>query len=200
MKYLRAGAAIAWLTTGTPALAHSPVPGIEGFYIGLLHPFSTPAQALLMLGLGLFMAGLTSRQTRAGLGFFFVAVLIGILPGIVIAEPDTAMFALAMAVCALAALWPATALPVALGMVVLAGVFIGQVSIPDAGPARDRIITMSGSFVGANIGLLYIAGGISFVRERYSQPWVDIGFRVAAAWLGAVSLVMLALRYAPQSG
>ena len=51
--------------------------------------------------------------------------------------------------------------------------------------------------VGANVGLLYVYGMILFVRERYTWEWVGIALRVAAAWLGAISLLMLALRFAP---
>ncbi len=196
MRCTWAWAFLAWSISAFPVQAHSPVPGIEGFYVGLLHPFSTPAQALLMIGLGLFIAGLEQAHMRNVFSAFFITMLVGILPGIWIAEPDTAMFGVAMAVCALAALWPGTPLPLALAMIAVGGLFMGQVSIPDPGPERDRIITMSGSFVGANIGLLYVAGGVFFLKERYPQQWLQIGFRVAAAWLGAISLVMLALSFA----
>ena len=71
---------LAWLAFAAwpvPAYAHSPVPGIEGFYIGLLHPFSTPAQALLMLGLGLLIGGFDKRF----FGWPFLAFVIFVLFG-----------------------------------------------------------------------------------------------------------------------
>ena len=188
---------LVWLIMSQPVHAHSPVPGIEGFYIGMLHPFSTPSQALVMLGLGLFVAGYHPDHNKLAFGTFLVATLAGLFAGAWLDEPDTALFMSAVAVCALASLWPRTFVPIVFGVIALCGVLIGQISIPDPGPARDRIITMAGSFVGANIGLLYIAGGVIFLKERYPQPWVEIAFRVVAAWLGAISLVMLALRFAP---
>jgi hypothetical protein len=181
----------------TPALAHSPVPGIEGFYIGILHPFSTPAQALLMLGLGLAVGAFAPRRAGWAMGTFLAATLIGILIGLIPADLDTALFATAFLAAAAAALAPGRLLPVAVALALVGGVLIGLASVPDPGPTRDRVITMMGSFVGANLGLLYLFGFGMIVRERYTQPWVAIAFRVAAAWVGAISLLMLALRLAP---
>lgn len=55
---------------------------------------------------------------------------------------------------------------------------------------------MTGSFVGANIGLLYVAGAVIFAKDRFTQQWVQLAFRVVSAWLGAIALVMLALQFA----
>jgi hydrogenase/urease accessory protein HupE len=181
-----------------PAHAHSPIPGIEGFYVGLLHPFSTPAQVLTMLGLGLFISGFRQRQAQMGVAAFLVATLASIVSGLWINDPDPVLFGSALAICALAALWPGTWAPVALALIAIGGFLIGQASIPDPGPLRDRIITVAGSFVGANVGLLYVWGGVTFLKERYARPALEIAPRVLAAWLGAIALVMLALGFASQ--
>ncbi|MEE4189623.1 MAG: HupE/UreJ family protein [Roseobacter sp.] len=179
-----------------PAQAHSPVPGIEGFYTGLLHPFSTPSQALLMFGLGLFTAGLAQSTIRLSLGAFLATTSASVIGGIWLEDTDTPLFAVAVLVCALAAVSPRVPLPAAVILLVFAGLLIGLVSIPDPGPVRDRIITWAGAFVGANIGLLYITGGVIFLKDRFHQAWLTIAFRVLAAWLGAIALVMLALSFA----
>ena len=44
----------------------------------------------------------------------------------------------------------------------------GEACFPDDGPIRDQLFMMSGSMVGANIGLLYLFGIIHFVPARYT--------------------------------
>ena len=190
---------LAWLTFAAwpaPAYAHSPVPGIEGFFTGLLHPFSTPAQALLMLGLGLLIGGFDNRLVRWPFAVFVSATLLGILVGVGIGWIDALMFATAFVACALAALSPGRFLVVSVAVVAAGGFWIGLMSLPDPGPLRDRIITTLGSFMGASLGLLYIFYVLTFVRES-NWNWVPIAFRVAAAWIGAITVLMLALLFAP---
>jgi len=187
---------LAMLVAAGPAHAHSPVPGIEGFYIGLLHPFSTPSQALLMIGLGLLVGSFDVDRARWHLGAFLAVTFIGILAGGGFEALDATMFAAAFLAGALAALVPGKLLPITIVLVIVAGFQIGAASIPDPGPTRDRVITMTGSMVGANVGLVYILGTVLFVRERYPWRWVEIALRVMAAWLGAISLLMFALRFA----
>lgn len=186
----------AWLPFvmgASPAHAHSPIPGIKGFYTGLVHPFSTPSQALLMIGLGLLAGRFATERERYRLAAFPIFSLLGLMIAPGIAEIDATMFAVAFAVCALAALVPGRFHAVAVALVAIGGFLIGVASIPEDGPTRDRLFTMSGSIVGANVGLLYLVGIGLVIRERYTWDWVEIAFRVMAAWLGAISLLMLAL-------
>ncbi|MBO9410985.1 MULTISPECIES: HupE/UreJ family protein [unclassified Ruegeria] len=177
-----------------PAAAHSPVPGIKGFYVGLVHPFSTPPQALLMLSLGLLVGGFKPERVRWLLPSFLAASFAGLISAYGLESLDAKMFSIAFAACSTAALFQGKLLPVAIALVCIGAFLIGDASVPEAGPVRDRVFTMSGSMVGANVGFLYLLGGSLWIRERFSKPWVAIAFRVAAAWLGAVSLLMLALR------
>lgn len=181
---------------GGPVAAHSPVPGIEGFYIGLLHPFSTPPQALLMIGLGLLVGAFDVKKSQWLFGGFVIASLAGLWLGHSSESTDTFMFALAFGAFTAAALIPGRIAPLAIAMTAVGGFLIGEASIPDAGPVRDRFFTMSGSIVGASIGLLYLWGITRWLRERFAQEWVGIAFRVFAAWGGAISLLMFALRFA----
>jgi hydrogenase/urease accessory protein HupE len=192
-----------WLCAGLamavwpgPAHAHSSVPGIDGFYVGLFHPFSTPSQALVILGLGVLAGGFSPIRARWLLGAFLAATLLGLFLVSGSLPIEAMMFAVAFLASTSFALRPGYLLPLAIGLVAVGGVLIGTVSVPDPGPIRDRVITMTGSIIGANIGLLYVFGLILFVREHYSWNWVGIALRVLAAWLGAISLVMLALQYA----
>ncbi len=176
-----------------PACAHSPVPGIEGFYVGLLHPFSTPSQALLMFGLALLVSGFAVDKTRWNLAAFLIATFAGLFAGSATSDLDVPMFTVAFAAAGLFALATGKVLPLAVSLAAIGGFLVGEASIPDDGPVRDRVITMAGSIVGANLGLLYLFGIMHVIKERYTWPWVSIAFRVAAAWIGAIALLMLAL-------
>ncbi|MEM1237560.1 MAG: hypothetical protein AAGI10_11355 [Pseudomonadota bacterium] len=196
MRFIRV---LAWMPpslAALPAHAHSPVPGIEGFYIGLLHPFSSPAPALLIVGLGLLAGSLRVEKARWPLGLFFAASLMALFIGPLIAELDPLMFAAALAACVLAALGGERVAFPTIIIAAVGGYMIGEASIPDAGPQADRIITMLGSFVGANVGLLYLFGTIIFIKDRCRWPWVNVSFRVIAAWLAAAAMLMLALWFA----
>jgi hydrogenase/urease accessory protein HupE len=186
----------AWLPVAClplPAGAHAPLPGIKGFYIGMLHPFSTPAQMLLMLGLGLMIGLFPAPRYRWLGGAFLLTTLGGLALGACDAAPDGPLLAAAVAAAGMAALLPGRALPVAVALAALAGLLIGAAAIPEPGPERDRLVTLAGSFVGANLGLLYCAGLLIALTQRYRAAWIPIGVRVVAAWTAAISAVMLAL-------
>lgn len=84
--------------------------------------------------------------------------------------------------------------PVLFALVV--GVLVGIASTPDPGPLRATLITLTGSFVGANLLVLYVSVGVDWVSRTYSQQWVQIGIRVVAAWIGAISVLMTAFAFA----
>ncbi len=202
---LRASAALALALAvcllSNPAFAHSPVPGFAGFYTGLLHPLSTPGQLLGFLSLGL-MLGFRWPQWFAWASLSFaVSCLLGIVLGQLGFMPtwsELVLLLLATLAAALAALYPSGILTVFLAFSGVCGFLIGVLSTPDPGPLNDTIITLSGSFVGANLALIYAAGGIGWLQERYNQQWVRIGLRVVAAWIAAISVLSALLALTPQ--
>lgn len=194
-----AAAALAVALLPAPAWAHSPIPGIEGFYVGLVHPLTTPAQIFALLALGVFFGQRRENVAWRAVVAFACAVLAGIALGVSgtpngLAEP--VLLVLALFVGVTAALWPAS--PVSLGVAAAgaSGFLIGLASIPDPGPMRATIVTLSGSFVGASVLLLYCIGGLFWLREKATWSWVPIGFRVAAAWISAIAALLLALQFA----
>jgi hydrogenase/urease accessory protein HupE len=157
-----------------PASAHSPIAGIKGFYTGLRHPFSTPPQALLMLGLGLMIAGVFPSRVLWPLGVFAVAMVGGMMTTGFFGQLDMAMFGVAFVACGLSALATGRLLPAMVAVAAVRGVYMGVASLADPGPTRDRIITTLGAFVGANIGLLLLAGIPTLIQERYTWTWVPV--------------------------
>ena len=70
-----------FLCSAAPAGAHAPVPGIEGFYVGLFDPFSAAPQLVLLAGLGFLIGGFENRNVIWLLPAFLLATLLGIVFG-----------------------------------------------------------------------------------------------------------------------
>jgi hypothetical protein len=169
------------------------VPGIEGFYTGLLHPLTMPDQVLALLAAGLFLGGFAlSRLTMA-----FIALGVGLLGGLILGDmPGGAapwLYGSAAMTATTAALAPGRWRSIAILASGVAGFLLGWASVPDPGPLQDRIITMAGSFVSALMVTLYIAGALDLLRERVDRPFVPIAMRVAAAWVATIAILMLAV-------
>jgi hypothetical protein len=58
---------------------------------------------------------------------------------------------------------------------------------------------MAGSGAGAGLIVLYATAAIEQLRARIRAAWLPIALRVAAAWVAAISLMMLALALAPET-
>jgi hydrogenase/urease accessory protein HupE len=191
------GLAAAFLPQG--ALAHSPFPGIEGFYLGLLHPLSTPAQLLALLALGMALGWRWRQQFAVQWAAFAIAVLLGIVLGqLDVRLPDEELLLLLFGIvaAALSALHPGGFLPLTMILVGAVGLLIGLLSTPDPGPLRATIVTLAGSFCGANLALFYVSGAVGSLRERFTQHWVAVGLRVVGAWLAAIAVLMGSLALA----
>ena len=180
----------------TDAAAHAPIPGLMGFYVGMLHPLSTPPQLLALLALGLMLGQQFPRDFVVCWIVFAICCFAGMVLGQTVGMQGTED-AWLLAICAIAASLAAL-LPngFVLPWLVLAGgcgLLVGIVSTPDPGHWRPTLITLAGSFVGANLALLFSTGGVGWLTEHFSQPWVRIGLRIIAAWIAAISFLMLAL-------
>jgi len=170
---------------------------MEGFYAGLLHPLSTPDQAVALLATGLLLGGFAMQRLAVAFGAVAVGLATGLALGTPSGNPAPWLFGLAALAAAVAALAPGRALPLAALLSLGAGALLGWALLPDAGPPRDRAFTTSGSVTGAALGLLYLAGGLDLLRDRLRTPWLAVALRVLAAWIAAIALLMLALRLAP---
>jgi hypothetical protein len=186
---------------GAPAAAHSPLPGVEGLYAGLVHPLASPPQLLAILGAALLLGS----HGLARIGPAFACLGAGLLGGLALLPPEGNsepwLLGLAAASAGAAALAPGR-LPRAALLVVAgaAGLLLGWASLPDPGPPRDRLFTMSGSVLGVALAMLYVSGGSDLLRERVAHPAVAVALRVAAAWVGAIAILALALSASPAIG
>ena len=179
-------------------LAHSPIPGIEGFYIGILHPLSTPSQLLALLAMGVMLGLRWPKWFPVSWVTFAAAMLLGIglgqfglMPG----GEEPMLLLVAILAAMLSALYPTGFLTTFVILLGVCGMLIGVLSIPDKGSVRATIITLLGSFVGANLALIYVAGGVGWLRERFAQQWLRIGLRIIAAWMAAIGILMLGMAW-----
>jgi hydrogenase/urease accessory protein HupE len=180
------------------ASAHSPFPGIEGFYVGLLHPLSTPAQLLAILALGMALGWYWRQRFGLPWAVFAVALLIGILLGQLDLRPgdeELPLLLIGIIAASLAALHPGGFYPAVVALVGAGGLLIGLLSTPDPGPMRATIITLAGSFFGANLAIFYVSGAVGALRERFTQHWITVGLRVVGAWIAAIAVLMGSLAF-----
>lgn len=186
------------------ASAHSPIDGIEGFYVGFLHPLSTAGQVLALVAIGL-VVGRGDRSSFARAWSAFAALVGGgILLGQAVGtsgHEDTALLGVAAVSALIAAVAPErvfTLRPLQPGAVAagLGGLLLGLASTPDAGPLRATMLVLAGSFVGLNFAFLYLAGGTIWFLDRYAARWARIGVRVLASWIATIAVLMGALVFA----
>ena len=174
------------------------LPGFEGFYVGLLHPLSAPSQLLALVSLGV-MLGLSPQERIATLyatfaGSMLLGICLGQL-GSISGWEEFALLLIAILAATLSAIHPEGLLSLFIFLPGVGGLLLGLLSTPDPGPLRAVIVTLLGSLVGAYFALLYILGIVSWIRQRFTQQWAQIGLRIVAAWVAAISVVMASLAF-----
>lgn len=178
------------------AFAHSSVPGLEGFNVGLVHPLSTPQQLLALLALGLLLGQCWPRKFAVAWLVFALAAVGGLTLGAAgwgHSLAERALLVIAVAASSLATIAPTWVIVPGTVLAGTGGLFLGIVSTPDPGPLRAMIITITGTYVGANLAFFYAIGGVGWLRDRFKKTWAHIGLRIVAAWIAAISCLMLAL-------
>ena len=191
MRPLAASLAGALLLPGV-ALAHSPVPGIGGFYNGLLHPFVVPAHLLALIALGLWLGQQALPQVERALLAFSLLLLTGLALA-AFAPAGGGQIPLLLA-CALAVgLLVAAARPLprsaTTGVAGLVGLLIGLDSAPAAAGTGAQALILAGVAVGVHLLLLNLVALTSYAQ----QPWLKVGVRVLGSWSAASALLVLAL-------
>jgi len=192
MTPLAGGLAGALLLSPGMALAHSPIPGIGGFYNGLLHPLVVPAHLLALLALGLWLGQQALPRVESALLSFSLLLLAGLVLA-AFAPPGGGQTSLLLA-CALglgllvAAAWPLPryAAAAVAGVVAL---LVGLDSAPEAGGMRARLIVLAGVGLGVHLLLLNVVALTSYAQK----PWLKVGVRVLGSWSAASALMVLAL-------
>ncbi len=176
------------------AQAHSPYPGVRGFYVGALHPLTTPSHVLLIIAISLLL-GIRSNDNRMRflVGIFSTAV--GLILAFVLASylPSAVVILLLTTLIGGLLIGPRSLPDWALLLLCAAsGFFLALESIPDPGPFLDVLITVVGSLVGIHYLIMYGARGARAALLRWDSQPLQIGIKVVGSWLCAIGLLMLA--------
>ena len=180
------------------ASAHTVVSGVGDFFGGVLHPLTTPAHVLLLLGLGIYLGQQVPLKLKASL-FVFVtvsALALGLTTtGLVKTVPPPLIISLALLAGVLVALEIPPAAWVSRGLFVLAALAVGLDSAVETGTGWVVVKTLLGTWT----GLIIIVADLAFYSSKFTKwQWQRVGLRVAGSWITAASLMILAfaLRHA----
>ena len=189
------------LALGFPvlALAHSPYPGVRGFYVGAMHPLTTPSHVLLIIAISILLGLRVTEGRMRYLIAVFTATATGLISAFVLSGviPSALLILLVTTVMGGLIIVP-TSLPgwVFIMLAGLSGFLLALESIPDPGAFLDVLITVIGSLVGIHYLIMYGSKGTEYALERWNSQVLQIGIKVVGSWITAIGLLMLALTIA----
>jgi hydrogenase/urease accessory protein HupE len=186
-------AAAGWLLVLAPAAeAHMEVEGAGEIANGALHPLMSPAHALVLLALGLWLGQRRPFELKTPLWAMLPISALALAltaSGQVPSLPAPVLSGSALAIAILVGLeirlprW-------AVGMVcALAVAAVGLDSAADADSAYAVTKTLIGSWLSLNAAICYIAICASNAGGR---RWAQTAIRVIGSWVIAISLMVLA--------
>jgi hydrogenase/urease accessory protein HupE len=181
----------------TPAWAHGSVPGLQGIYWGMLHPFSSGPQILALVALAFVIQQRLPASEDVFHGFW-VSCLAGAAAaalGLSGFDPEILLTTLAIMAGILAA--SAIRLPLAalMALGICCGLLSGYLSWPDPGAKGDMMFTALGAILGSVVIVILLAGIIEMVWQAKRWPWLPIAVRVAASWVTAIAVLLGALMF-----
>jgi hydrogenase/urease accessory protein HupE len=197
-----AGSRLRWLSSAlitllmSPAAAeaHMTIKGVNHFTNGALHPLVTPAHVLILLGLGLWIGQHPPLRLKLPMAIFAAFSLAGLALTLTgwVAEVHPAFLAV-IALCFATAVAVGKPLPSWVRGVFLAAgaVAIGLDSVAEPGPAKTVVSALLGTWLAILLIVVNIAHYTSLAAEKNKQ-WLHIAIRVAASWIVAISLLVLA--------
>lgn len=182
--------ALSWLPL--PALAHSPIEGLDDFYVGLLHPLFVPSHLLGVLTLGFLVAQQGVQRVQPAVLVYFVTLAAGLAATLTGAEPAVEMALLAIAMLLGVLVAAAVTLPLAVVLVVAGalGALLGLDSAQPQLQGAGRLGALLGTAIGASLLMLY---ALVFGEWFSKRAWQRIGLRVAGSWAAASALLVLTL-------
>ena len=177
------------------AWAHTSIPGLTGFYWGLLHPFTVPAQLLTLLATALVVQQQLPRGEDALKGFVLACLAGGAVAAAGLTSTSVELPLIAMAI--VTGLLAASAIPlhtsVLWGLGLMAGLLTGVVSWPDPGSTNAMLFSASGAMFGALMVIVMVASTLEAVKHKVNWNWISIATRVVASWIAAVAILLGAL-------
>ena len=189
----------AWLSP-TPAEAHTPVQGIGSFWSGVVHLLTSLDQVGFLLGLAILTSFDGRDRDARVIGTALVALFAGAFVGDRLPAAEITDFAGAGAAIMLTAgLLGAAHLRVSaaplLGLASAGGLVSGVSGVEASAGLSLGLFSLGGSIAGASV----LSYGLLGAR-RLDAEWGLIARRVAASWIAAVGMMILALFCARRFG
>jgi urease accessory protein len=191
---LRRWLPVALLLLALPATAsaHTAVSGVGDFFGGVLHPLTTPAHLLVLLGLGLLAGRQTPLNLKPLLALFIPVSAVALwltTTGLVKTVYPPILIGVALVGGALVALGKPLPATVIGAVFAVAAFVLGLDSAAETGSAISTAKTLLGTWCGLILAVADIAYYLSFFTN---QKWQQIGIRVAGSWITAASFMILA--------
>ncbi len=187
---------LVFLSSTTPALAHSPIMGIGGVVGGVLHALLIPEHGLSLLALGLVLGQLEQPPRRAGIMIFAVALACGLIAAaFAVGEAlaaDVLLAATGILGLLVVTMWTPTYLVWPLAAIV--GLTLALDSRPEVASNSEALQMLLGSGIGALVALAIVAE-VSFLLRSNPQRIVA---RVMGSWITAIAILVLSLRIVTQ--
>jgi len=162
---------------------------VEGASVVLTYP----ELLLPVLALGILLTLWDMDGLPRVWSVYIAGLVVGIF-GAALVGPWMAVVLLAfgVVVAALGAVLPRHTRAEALGLAGLAGLFVMAGSLEGHGLFELGLFIHLGLFFGANIALALSAGLVRLAFVQSDAGWIRIGARIAASWIGAVLVLILA--------
>ena len=174
------------------ASAHTVVSGVGDYFSGVLHPLTTPAHVLLLLGLGLYLGQQSPLNLKTPLQVFIPvsALALGLTTtGLVKTVPPPVIISLALLAGLLVALATPPAAWVSRSLFALAALALGLDSGVETGTGWVIVKTLLGTWT----GLIIVVADVAYYSSKFTKwQWQRVGLRVAGSWITAASLMILA--------
>jgi len=181
------------------AHAHTSVKGMGDFISGLLHPVVTPSHLLLIVGLGLLAGRKAPPAMKWPMALFIglSAVALGLTTGWALSVHPVLLHAVSLVVGILLATGRALSLAWICPLFAFAALSMGLDSGVEPTTAGSRGQILFGTW----LGLMVLVYDVSLYASLGAKArWVQIAWRIAGAWLVAISLMMLAFALRPPGG
>lgn len=180
--------------------AHTPFPGFEGVFSGLLHPLIEPGQGMLALSAALLIGRQGRGAFALGWAIWSVAVAAGALAGLIWAltvggnVPTGVLAGTVLILGASAALSAQTGSATLIALAGLAGMIAGLNAVPEPGAWAAMALTGLGAAAGAVVLTGYAGAGAVWLSLRTGKAgeFASVGMRVAASWLAAAAALVTA--------
>ncbi len=178
-----------------PALAHAPLPGIGGFYGGLVHPVLVTAHGLALVGLGLMTGQQAGHVRRVQSMMTFAAGFaagVGLIAAAFAFEGAQSVVLATAAVAGILVLLARPMPPIVCGVLTaVGGAALALDSVPDEISKTASLVALAGT--GAAACLILVA--IAWLATAARRHWHRIGIRILGSWTAAGAMLGIAMNF-----